>query len=155
VQCQSFVALSRAKWSSDLMPFFKHAHLTEQQRLLVPNFPPDRILFVVEKTLRPSSRYASCCWLGWASAFGVGHLRSDVYIGKVWMHGVTKRPYFALYLSYMFPMPQSCAQPFPTNGVPCPVTRPGFAEGPLVRAFPPAHGPLEGPIDRNLKVYWF
>jgi hypothetical protein len=94
-----------AKWLPDLMPFFKHAQLTEQQRLLLPYFPPDRILFVIDINLWLSCRYASCCWLGWSpAAFGVGHVRSDVYVGKVWMHGMTKRPYyvfvFVLYASH-------------------------------------------------------
>jgi hypothetical protein len=39
---------------------------------------------VIESNLRSYCRYASCCWLGWApAAFGVGHVRSDVYVGKV------------------------------------------------------------------------
>jgi hypothetical protein len=75
-----------------------------QPRVLIPSVPPARILRVIEINLRLYCRYASCCWLGWApAAFGVGHVRSDVYVGKVWMHGVTKRPYyvfvFVLYAS--------------------------------------------------------
>jgi hypothetical protein len=44
-------------------------------------------------------RNASCCWLGWApAAFEVGHVRGDVYVGKVKMHGVTKRPFYVFVL---------------------------------------------------------
>jgi hypothetical protein len=103
-----------------------------QPRVLITSVPPARILLFIEINLRLYCRYASCCWLGWApAAFGVGHVRSDVYVGKVWMHGVTKRPYhvsvFVLYASDIGRVP-----------------REGMSQ---------AHIPLGGPIYRNFKIY--
>jgi hypothetical protein len=67
---------------------------------------------------------------------------------------VTKDLTTYLYIFYMLPMSQNCAQPFETNDLPCLVTRPDVAEGSLARACPPAHMPLTGPIlNRNLKIY--
>jgi hypothetical protein len=104
---------------------------------------------------------------GWApAAFGVGHVRGDVYTGKVRMHGVKKRPYYVFVLiSYASDVSQlRTALRNQWFTVPCHasrrrgrVTREGMSPGPytLHRAHIPQSEniPVRKPLYYSVPVY--
>jgi hypothetical protein len=82
---------------------------------------------------------------GWApAAFGAGHVRGDVYVGKVRMHGVTNSPYyvFALILYASDVSQLRTALRTQWLSVPCHASR---RRGRVPRAGPSSEGMSPGP----------
>jgi hypothetical protein len=109
-------------------------------------------LFVIEICLRTYCRYASCCWLGWApAAFGVGHVRGDVYVGEVRMHGATKKKTLIRICIYCIcfrclTAAHSPSKPIVYRALRVQTSRKGPSRGHVPRPVYPSPGPLYSSI---------